>query len=574
MSSRCLKKVTALHGNAMIELDCPNDDELSIDESKDTFSLSNKFSLLSNELSDSAEESPNALVEPEITQRKKPQKIKSKEKKKKPVDKFKDMTEDELMEAFNCVEIAPVVTEKSNNSTDALSLKIRSLNENIELQQLFGPPAEPAGPQNDRLRQRNQNPILKFTFGKRNVNWPNVSFSKLGLKMEPTENPHREGKWCLVTCSNDYLQVERALKTSMRTGNFQDHLRVYPYHVNTLLQMASMLVHQEDFSLAADLWKRIFYVYETIAPLGLSLIGSKSVGSLTKTNFSLDYRYRPNRGIFIALFQWIQYLCQKSCFNTALEYCKVLLSINTDYDPLAIVLLIDDIAIRCDQYDFLIKFHQQFATKKSLKYLPNYAFSMAICHFFKSSQSAKKPTDSDDELSLSSELLQEALSLFPTFVSRFIEHCNVKVDDRIRQSSFYTANDDPSSLDTLMELYSKRSLNFWKNPAVLVWLESNANCVAERFHEDREEMRRQRKHVVDMYQRQTPLAIKRHLLLSRLGQPLADTEATDLIFDPFPPVNGDGGFDHYLLHSDSEAQLDNSWVMNLIRSLAPGFGVV
>ena len=208
---------------------------------------------------------------------------------------------------------------------DSLALKVRNLNENVELQHLFGSSDETRGPENDRIRQRHQNPTAKCTFGKRSPNWPNLSFSKLGLTIERIENATKDSKWCIVTCTKDYLLAEMALKTSMRTGNFQDHLRLYPYHVNTLIQMADLLTTQEDYTMAADIYKRIFYVYETITPSGLSLLGSNSSGILSKGQISLDYCYRLNRGIFIALFHWIQLLCRRSCFKTALEYCKILL---------------------------------------------------------------------------------------------------------------------------------------------------------------------------------------------------------------------------------------------------------
>lgn len=243
-------------------------------------------------------------------------------------------------------------------------------------------------------------------------------------------------------------------------------------------------------------------------------------------------------------------------------------SINTDYDPLAIVLLIDDIAIRCDQYDFLITFYKQFQRQKSLKYLPNYAFSLAICHFFRSSHSKKK-TSAD--LATANELLQQALCLFPTFLTSFTEHCNIKVDENIGKSSFYSRNDDPASLDRLVQLYSKRSLNFWKNSAVMKWVETNAHGVLERLHAHKDDIDKERRHVIDMYNRETPLAIKRHMLLSGLGE-LVGAKSSDLIFDPFPPINSQGGFDHYL-ENDAELQLNDSWFMNLLRSFSPSFGL-
>ena len=58
------------------------------------------------------------------------------------------------------------------------------------------------------------------------------------------------------------------------------------------------------------------------------------------------------RAFFIALFRHINYVGARACHRTALEFCKLALSLDPDNDPLGILLTLDFYAIRAQQREY------------------------------------------------------------------------------------------------------------------------------------------------------------------------------------------------------------------------------
>lgn len=68
----------------------------------------------------------------------------------------------------------------------------------------------------------------------------------------------------------------------------------------------------------------------------------------------------------------------KACYRTSLEFCKLLLSLDPDGDPLGIVLAIDFYAIRAREYQWLMDFVKEWDSTKNLFWLPNVAYSLGM----------------------------------------------------------------------------------------------------------------------------------------------------------------------------------------------------
>lgn len=112
----------------------------------------------------------------------------------------------------------------------------------------------------------------------------------------------------------------------------------------------------------------------------------------------------------------------RACYRTALEFCKLLLSLDPDNDPLAIKLALDFYALRSKEYNWLIEFVAEFENTKNLTQLPNFAFSNAIAHFY---------------VGEGDELLQDALLMFPGVLMPLLEKCSVQVDARVLKHGFF-----------------------------------------------------------------------------------------------------------------------------------------
>lgn len=105
-------------------------------------------------------------------------------------------------------------------------------------------------------------------------------------------------------------------------------------------------------------------------------------------------------------------------FRTSLEFCKLLLSLDPDGDPLAVVLLIDFYALKAKEYEWFIEFCELWDTSRNLTQLPNIAYSLALAHF----RLGNKDADT---------LLEKALMMFPGVLMPLLEKCSIQTDTKV-----------------------------------------------------------------------------------------------------------------------------------------------
>lgn len=109
-------------------------------------------------------------------------------------------------------------------------------------------------------------------------------------------------------------------------------------------------------------------------------------------------------------------------FRTSLEFCKLLLSLDPEGDPLAVVLSIDFYALKAKEYEWFIKFCNLWEDSRNLTQLPNIAYSLALAHFRLGNK-----TDADN-------LLQNALIMFPGVLMLLLEKCSIQTDAKVLQT--------------------------------------------------------------------------------------------------------------------------------------------
>lgn len=134
-----------------------------------------------------------------------------------------------------------------------------------------------------------------------------------------------------------------------------------------------------------------------------------------------------SRALYLTLFKHLIYVGGRACYRTALEFCKLLLSLDPDGDPLAIKLALDFYALRSKEYAWLIEFIDEFESTKNLSQLPNFAFSKAVARFYTCGGDA----------SAADAALQDALLMFPGVLVPLLEKCSVQVDGRVSKHGFF-----------------------------------------------------------------------------------------------------------------------------------------
>uniref|UniRef100_A0A2K6S892 TCF25 ribosome quality control complex subunit n=1 Tax=Saimiri boliviensis boliviensis TaxID=39432 RepID=A0A2K6S892_SAIBB len=317
--------------------------------------------------------------------------------------------------------------------------------------------------------------------------------------------------------SEEYQQAQHKFLVaveSMEPNNIVVLLQTSPYHVDSLLQLSDACRFQEDQEMARDLVERALYSMEcAFHPLF----------SLTSGACRLDYRRPENRSFYLALYKQMSFLEKRGCPRTALEYCKLILSLEPDEDPLCMLLLIDHLALRARNYEYLIRLFQEWEAHRNLSQLPNFAFSVPLAYFLLSQQTDLPEHEQSSAREKASLLIQQALTMFPGVLLPLLDYCSVRPDATVSTHHFFGPNAEisqPPALSQLVSLYLGRSHFLWKEPATMSWLEENVHRVLQAVDtgDPAVEACEHRRKV--LYQR-APRNIHRHVILSEIKEAVA-----------------------------------------------------
>ncbi|XP_057609269.1 transcription factor 25 isoform X2 [Chionomys nivalis] len=419
-----------------------------------------------------------------------------------------------------------------NSRKHVLYVEHRHLNPDTELKRYFGARAV-LGEQRPRQRQRVYPKCTWLTTPK--STWPR--YSKPGLSMRLLES--KKGlSFFAFEHNEEYQQAQHKFLVaveSMEPNNIVVLLQTSPYHVDSLLQLSDACRFQEDQEMARDLIERALYSMEcAFHPLF----------SLTSGTCRLDYRRPENRSFYLALYKQMSFLEKRGCPRTALEYCKLILSLEPDEDPLCMLLLIDHLALRARNYEYLIHLFQEWEAHRNLSQLPNFAFSVPLAYFLLSQQTDLPEHEITSARQQASLLIQQALTMFPGALMPLLECCSVRPDATVANHRFFGPDAEisqPPALSQLVSLYLGRSHFLWKDPTTMSWLEENVRAVLQAVDagDPAVEACENRRKV--LYQR-APRNIHRHVILSEIKEAVAAlpsdvTTQSVMGFDPLPPLD-------------------------------------
>ncbi|KAK5873894.1 hypothetical protein PBY51_018895 [Eleginops maclovinus] len=447
-----------------------------------------------------------------------------------------------------------------------LHVEHRNLNPETELKRYFGARAVQG---DQRTRQRNRQFHRSTWMTSPKDSWPR--FSRPGISMTLLQT--KDGiQYFTFEHGRDYQQIQFKFLDaveSMDPNNIVALLQLNPYHIDSLLQLSDVCRIQEDQEMARDLIERAMYSFEcAFHPLF----------SLTSSTSRLDYLRTENRAFYLALYKHMMFLEKRGCPRTALEYCKLILSLDPDSDPLCMLLLIDFLTLRSREYHSLLQLHQEWEEHRNLSQLPNFAFSTALCHFHLSQQEDVDPDESEKERQKADQLLQDALIMFPGVLIPLLDLCTMQPDASVSSHVFFGPKSQmgqPPALAELTALYVGRTHSLWREAAVMLWLEESVKEVLRRVDakdplvEECQNKRKQR------YQ-SAPRNIHRHVLLSEIKEatsslPIEVTSQPVMGFDPLPPL------DSVMSYTRPERQhvgaTNESTLSLFFRSLLPNFNL-
>ncbi|XP_070617855.1 ribosome quality control complex subunit TCF25 [Erythrolamprus reginae] len=456
-------------------------------------------------------------------------------------------------------------TRPVTDNRPLLYIEHRSLNPETELKRYFGARAV-LGDQRPRQRQRQYVHSTWLTAPK--DTWPR--HSKTGISMVLLETRRGEQHFAFEH-SREYQLVQFKFLDaveSMDPNNLVLLLQMNPYHVDSLLQLSDVCRMQEDQEMARDLIERALYTLEC---------AFHPVFSLTSGTCRLDYRHPENRAFYLALFKHLLFLERRGCPRTALEVCKLLLSLDPENDPLCMLLVVDLLSLRAREFAFLTRMFQEWEGHRNLSQLPNFAFSVPLAYFFLSQQEDLSEAEQSRAREQADGLIRQALIMFPSALMPLLDRCSVQPDPVVASHAFFGVEAQlsvPAALSQLVSLYLGRGHALWKDPTVMAWLESNVHQVLrvvdakEPVLEEAEQKRKAR------YQN-APRNVYRHVILSEIREATAAlppevTSQPIMGFDPLPPLDSTVSY----TRPERAGHPGNESTLSLFfRSLLPNFNL-
>uniref|UniRef100_A0A1B6CWB0 Transcription factor 25 n=1 Tax=Clastoptera arizonana TaxID=38151 RepID=A0A1B6CWB0_9HEMI len=420
----------------------------------------------------------------------------------------------------------PLVADSSTNfpKRSILTIEHRALNPNNELKRIFGSKVI-QNEQSKRRGCRSRGHLKSTWLVSPKENWPQVGKPGLSMSLVRTENGV---SYFNYEHSINYQQVQKKFLEAvelLNPDNIVSIFNTHPFHIDALLQLSDICKMSEDLQMASELVERALYCLEC---------AFHSSFTFATGCCRLDYRHQVNRSLFVAIFKHINFIGARGLYRTALECCKLLLSLDPDTDPLGIILSIDFYALRSQNYDWLIRFATEYEPSKNLSQLPNFAFSVAVAHF--------QLGAGNSDVETAHQLLQNALIMFPGVLIPLLDKCNVQTDSRVTSHPFFkqAVNSQSDALATSINMYIVRFYQIWKESELLPWLERNVHAVLDRvdandpYIKDCEIKRSKRYQYI-------PINVQRHIILSDdqdIKVALQEsTSSTILSFDPLPPVD-------------------------------------
>lgn len=301
--------------------------------------------------------------------------------------------------------------------------------------------------------------------------WPRWDGS---LSMELLES-NNDTNYFRYVHSSSYSQAQRAFeaaKTIHDLNGIASILLYHPYHIDSLITLAEYFKFSGEHQMSADATAKCLYGLECAwHPMFIPLKG----------NCQLKYSHETNKPLFSTLFTHMKNMDRRGCHRSALEICKLLLSLDSD-DPVGALFCIDYYAIRAEEYSWLEQFSEEYGSDNSLWLFPNFSYSLAVCRFYLEQKEQTEDVENRDEKAASNDLMKQALMLHPSVLRKLVAKVPLKekVWTSILQHSFFKSDHSGSpSLDHLISIYVERSYLIWRLPDLQKLLRDSAHSVIE-----------------------------------------------------------------------------------------------
>lgn len=389
------------------------------------------------------------------------------------------------------------VEERPSPLKALLQIENKHLNPENEMRRIFGTRVV----QNEALaRQRKARGRPQHTRATILVtpkpSWPSAARSGLSMRPIASDSP---GQWFTFDHNPTYQAVQLrflAAVESLNPDQIVAILNTHPMHLDSMLQLSDICKMGEDQAMAAELVERTLYALESAFHPCFSLAAgschldyrrSGGISCSCILNTTLGRRTELSSSLCSVTFiSWGPEPVTGLPWNSAryaglvavililvLMFLQVLLALDPEEDPLAIVLLVDFYALRARQFQWVVDLYTAWDPARNLSQLPNFAYSVALAAFHlgrgKEEGKGKEAASGQQEMQeRADQLLQEALLSFPSVLLPLLDKCSIEPHPGlVGESYFLDSRGEAPALATLCSLYVCRSHRSCLTPALL-----------------------------------------------------------------------------------------------------------
>ncbi|WWD08346.1 hypothetical protein V865_006458 [Kwoniella europaea PYCC6329] len=456
-------------------------------------------------------------------------------------------------------------TRSSMAFRNLLSVDPKNLDADAELRRFFGSKVIASSATSGPNRHRpGPSAKLRYTISKPKPTYPPAT-SLAGLVMremidnEVEELYDRRGKeridkgekWFTFEHTGPWREIERQFMGAVRShdpNELMALLQVYPWHVDTLLQMSEVYRLQSDIGAASDFAERALYAFDRC------LMPSFSVSSGASR---LDFDRVENRPMFTALHRIISYLGRRGCWVTAFNFAKLLYALDPEGDPHGAVFWLDFLAVKSNNGLWLLSMLEQGDTSPaaaSWYAYPGMAYAKALA--LRQEEENKKSKDHTK----SDESLQEAITDFPQVVTLLADKIGASLPEGARSNPLLQVeagfSETPSRvIHLLSHIYVSRSEALWKDEKRIAWFSKQAALAIPKLNDPSAKEARDDALALIQSPRDpldeglpVPLYICRHVLCSESTSfvgflpPVVSSRPFNS-FDPLPPTTATSIYD-------------------------------
>jgi hypothetical protein len=398
-----------------------------------------------------------------------------------------------------------------------LALSPPALDPAVELKRQFGAAAIKAyeaeagggGAQSASSGARARAQAWNTNFKVRNIlvqpkeTWPPIARTFTGMTMEVLDAPGR-GKMGGWVHSRAYRKAQFQFLQAVQSyepNHLMALLQMYPWHIDSLLQLSDVSRHQGDLGQASDFNARALFAFErTAAPIFTSSLTSHLGPPM------LNFHRVEDRGFWLAAHRNVNFLGRRGTWRTSLEWVKLILGLDPPRDPHGMLLWLDFLSIKSRQHTWFLDTiekldaaltqdqersseviaHGQtpfdddlprFANVKDGKGSLNwclglmYARALALRAIEKEERREGKESH-DEELAKSTAALRYAMALHPHVLPALLDKIGVPLPAGIAADHpiFRSSDHGDTMPEILAQIYVARSESLWRDGDTGSWL--------------------------------------------------------------------------------------------------------